>query len=747
MFAPKPLWASVTLILATLSTPMAVQAQDEDSAEDSLFEEVIVTATKREESIFDVPVAVSAFTEETMFKAGITDLTDVGKFVPNLTITGFSAGHTSSVNPFIRGIGLQDHLITTEPGVGVYVDGVYLGRQVGQNWSLANIERVEVLRGPQGTLYGRNTIGGAINIITRKPGDESGGRLNVNAGTRGRVGGDFYWNAPFTESFAASFTGGYTRRDGVGDFLNHDAVAEVGELDEWNIRVAAKWQPTDNLSALFTYDKNDGKGGLRPYTTLIDEVPSGLLYLTGARNSDVSADPFDNAGGFYIDPNTGQVVDRSRVSNSADGWSVTLDWDMTDNLAWRLIYSDRSSEYESGLDDDAVGSIANPSGIFPGTENGTIFTYPETGYADQTSTELQFSGAFDGWDFVSGVYLFEEKGGNEQLPNFFLGGPGHFINYQETESRAIYANLGFDVSERLRLSAGGRYTKDEKYAVTEPIVGLLAAQNARDWSEFTWELAATWDMNDRMNIYGTVQTGYQSGQYPARAFCLFGALGPNGVTEPNCYVAGDNVTATNYEVGIKGSPTDSFSMSAAVFFTRYSDLPYQVSNSSGEGFNTVNIIVDQESTGFEWESTWAPTDQWLIHMTLGYIDVDVKDPNPNVVAPLTPDLTFSLGPEFSMPLGNGGSMVFRADWSYRDSMYGEPSNDPARMTEIDSRSLFNFDVSYNDPDGRWTLGLYGRNVTDEKYANAKLLPTDYLLIILNNDRSEFGVRYVYNFDR
>lgn len=250
MFAPKPLWASVTLILATLSTPMAVQAQDEDSAEDSLFEEVIVTATKREESIFDVPVAVSAFTEETMFKAGITDLTDVGKFVPNLTITGFSAGHTSSVNPFIRGIGLQDHLITTEPGVGVYVDGVYLGRQVGQNWSLANIERVEVLRGPQGTLYGRNTIGGAINIITRKPGDESGGRLNVNAGTRGRVGGDFYWNAPFTESFAASFTGGYTRRDGVGDFLNHDAVAEVGELDEWNIRVAAKWQPTDNLSAL-----------------------------------------------------------------------------------------------------------------------------------------------------------------------------------------------------------------------------------------------------------------------------------------------------------------------------------------------------------------------------------------------------------------------------------------------------------------------------------------------------------------
>ena len=149
----------------------AALAQEED---DSVFETVIVTAQKREQSIYDVPVAISAFTPETIERQGITDLTDIGKFVPNLNITGFSAGHTSSQNPFIRGIGLQDHLITTEPGVGVYVDGVYLGRQVGQNWSLANIERVEVLRGPQGTLYGRNSIGGAINIITRKPGDEAG---------------------------------------------------------------------------------------------------------------------------------------------------------------------------------------------------------------------------------------------------------------------------------------------------------------------------------------------------------------------------------------------------------------------------------------------------------------------------------------------------------------------------------------------------------------------------------------------
>jgi iron complex outermembrane receptor protein len=169
LFVPVCAFAATAVALGS----MPAYAQDDDS----IFEEITVTATKREQNIFDVPMAVSAFTEDMIFRQGITDLTDVGKFVPNMTVTGFSAGHVSTINVFLRGIGLQDHLITTDPGVGVYVDGVYLGRQVGQNWSLANIERVEVLRGPQGTLYGRNSIGGAINIITHPATKAEGARL------------------------------------------------------------------------------------------------------------------------------------------------------------------------------------------------------------------------------------------------------------------------------------------------------------------------------------------------------------------------------------------------------------------------------------------------------------------------------------------------------------------------------------------------------------------------------------------
>ena len=146
---------------------------------------------------------------------GIADLVDIGKFVPDLNVTTFSAGHTSSANPFIRSIGTQDHLITTDPGVGVYVDGVYLGRQVGQHWDLANVERIEVLRGPQGTLYGRNSIGGAVNIVTASPGSNPGRRIATRIGSRGRTDAALHVDANVTDTVAMTSSGGLS---GAGDW-------------------------------------------------------------------------------------------------------------------------------------------------------------------------------------------------------------------------------------------------------------------------------------------------------------------------------------------------------------------------------------------------------------------------------------------------------------------------------------------------------------------------------------------------
>ncbi len=713
----------IAIILGLASGLPGSLAFAQEDQEATVFEEVIVTATKRAQSIYDVPVAISAFTAEGIEKQGITDLTDIGKFVPNMNVTGFSAGHTSSTNPFIRGIGLQDHLITTDPGVGVYVDGVYLGRQVGQNWSLANIERVEVLRGPQGTLYGRNSIGGAINIITAQPGSHEGGRVSATIGTRGRLKGDFYIDHKLSDTLAVSFSAAYTKRDGLGKFVNIDTPREVGENRDLSGRFAVKFQPNDDFSLLIAVDGNNGRGALRPYTTLIDEVPNGAVYQAGYRNSDVSANPFDN--------NTGQA-DQTGVNNSARGVALTAEYAVNDNLNAKLIVSDRHSEYEAGLDDDSFFD--------------NFLTFPEVGEADQTSAELQFTGDFGQWDFVGGLYYFTEDGFGRQDDTVFTFFPGNDLLTQDMESKAIYANVGFQVSEKLRVSGGLRYTDDQKDAGFNINSGLIDAHNSRDWNETSWELAATYEMNDDMSVYGTIQNGYQSGQFPPRPFCLFGFIDftkPGNVATPNCFEANENVTAINYEAGIKGEPLSNLRMSLAVFYTQYSDLPYQVSTTTGAGFDTRNLIVDQDSIGVEWESTVMFTDDFSLHATIGYINVDVDDPI--AVAPLTPEWTLSVSPQYSMGLSNGGELLLRGDLSYRDNMYGEPTADPGRFTGIDSRTLLNANITYYPPSSNWDVSLYGTNITDERYDNARLNTGDYVLVILSNDASEFGVRFTSHF--
>nr|WP_241264306.1 TonB-dependent receptor [Bowmanella dokdonensis] len=703
-----------------------LQAQEQESVStDERIEAITVTAAKRSQVIYEVPIALSAFSGDALAAQGITDLTDVGKFVPNLNVTGFSAGHTSSANPFIRGIGLQDHLITTDPGVSVYVDGVYLGRQVGQNWNLNNIERIEVLRGPQGTLYGRNSIGGAINIITKQPDADSVSKITLEAGTRGRTKADAFINRGLTDNLSFNLNAGYNHRDGIGEFINvPNAEYDVGETREFYGRLSVRYAPDDDFSLVFTADANDGEGGLRPYTTLIDEVPNGAYY-TGMRfgaptpsgplrNSDQADDPYDNATG---------TEEVTTVSNEASGVSLTADWNWSDTLSSRAIFSQRSSEYKAGLDDD-----------------GTIYAldhYPERGDADQTSVEFQLNGYMGDVDFVSGLYWFKEEGSNRQgEDSSFNGGPNLLELDQETTSRAVFVNVGYDVSLDLRVSGGVRYTRDEKQATANVGIGPFYSED--DWSEVSYDLSANYTMENGLNVYGSIQSGYQSGQFPARPYCLFG--------DPNCFVASDNITAVNYEMGLKGQLTDNFSMSIALFNTEYEDLPYQVSTTSEGGFNTTNLVVEQTSRGIEWESTAYIGDNFKLHTSLGYIDVDVDEQDGvKPVAPLTPELTLSISPSYEYEMASGAVLDFRVDYSFRDEMYGEPSSDPGRMTLLDSRELVNMDIAYTPAQGNWKLALYGRNIFDERYDNARLNTGDYILRILSNDASEFGLRFTAEF--
>ncbi|MBD1583901.1 TonB-dependent receptor [Pseudoalteromonas sp. S16_S37] len=731
----SPIAGALAVALTSLSATsvMAEEAQ----AEKSKIEAITVTATKRSQVIYEVPIAMSAFSGDDLDSQGISDITDVGKFVPNLNITGFSAGHNSSANPFIRGIGLQDHLITTDPGVSVYVDGVYLGRQVGQNWNLANIERIEVLRGPQGTLYGRNSIGGAINIITKQPDQGAVTKVSAEVGTRGRLKGSIFTNQAVTEDLSFNFNMGFNRRGGLGEFVNlPNAEYDVGENQEFHGRVSVKYNASEDLRLVLTADANDGEGGTRPYTTLIDELPNGRLYQNGLRNSDTTLDPYDNAT---------STVETSTVSNNANGISLTAEYDISPDFGTKFIFSKRSSEYKAGLDDDSTAA--------------KLDHYPERGTADQTSVELQLTGYLGSADFVTGVYWFNEEGSNRQDSSeaSFDGGPTKLELDQETTSRAIFVNVGVDVTDDLRISGGVRYTEDEKSASTNVFDPVGTIRSHRDWDEISWELAANYTFDNGLNWYGTVQTGYQSGQYPARPYFLIGQFfGAGGfekqeeaaaaVRANNAFMASDNISAINYETGFKGQLTDDFSMSVAFFNTEYDDLPYQVNVVTDAGFDTNNLIVEQTSRGVEFESTYYVTDSFTLHSSFGFMDVDVQEQNGvKPVAPLTPEWTASISPSYEFELSSGATINARMDISYRDDMYGEPSSDPRRMTQIDSRTTTNFDITYSPMNANWDISLYGRNIFDERYDDARLNTGDYILVIKSNDASEFGVRYKATF--
>ena len=340
-------------------------------------------------------------------------------------------------------------------------------------------------------------------------------------------------------------------------------------------------------------------------------------------------------------------------------------------------------------------------------------------------------GDFEDTDFVAGVYRFTEDGANRQHRTVFLGFPGAFALVQELDSTALFANIERTVGDRWRLGAGVRTTRDTKRAETD--VGIGPVRASRSWRETSWNLAVHYAAGERRAFYGNIQSGYQSGQFPARAYCLF--------ADPTCFQAGDNITALNYEVGFKGQPTPRLELRAAVFHTRYDDLPYQVSTTAGQGFNTVNLIVEQRTTGVEWESTLYVAGGLWLHAAVGYLDVDVAEQQGvRPVAPLTPERTLSISPEYRWPLAGGGEISGRLDYSYRDAMWGEPSADPGRLTAISSRSLVNFHLGYVAPGNTWSAAIYGRNAGDVRYDQARLNTGDYLLRILSNDASEFGIR-------
>lgn len=533
--------------------------------------DIVVTAQKRAENVQDVPISISAFTADALQARGIADVTAMGNLAPNVTLdagTPFS-GSSSVLSAFIRGIGQNDFAFNLDPGVGVYLDGVYLARSVGANQDLLDIERVEILKGPQGDLFGRNTIGGAISIVTRRPSKEFGGKLEVTAGRFGRIDTKGVINLPLTSKLFSSFSFATKKNDGyqrqisfpgfangvVGDafpYFGNKRPDRFGGEDQYSLRGKLLWEATPNLTVTlagdYLHQDNNGVASTVIKTHTDPTNPGnvfGPLYngcIAGALPPFAMSGICNNiAGGtklgglvatsptlFYGDQFiTGNIDTSYATGNNFSrlrnyGGSVTIDWDLG-AAQLKSITAYRELHWQSAQDED-----------------GSPLPILQTSFDEnqhQFSQELQLTGrvAGDRLSYVLGLYYFDEGGNLHDLVTF----PGGLLqidgqNYLNTRNYAGYAHLNYKITDQLSITLGGRYTHENKR-----FTGLQSDPNGIFY---------------KLNGYYTVNEAAR------QSLCMNGAAAPSLQGIPPglfCYPSSTNITQV-YPVAPAGGFRQSF---------------------------------------------------------------------------------------------------------------------------------------------------------------------------------------------
>jgi iron complex outermembrane receptor protein len=495
----RTLVTSLSAGVALCALAAAPAFAQEAEADDGGIQEIIVTAQKRAENVQTVPISITAFTAESLSSRGISDVTAMGNLAPNVSLdagTPFS-GSSSVLSAFIRGIGQNDFAFNLDPGVGVYLDGIYLARSVGANQDLLDVERVEILKGPQGDLFGRNTIGGAISIVTRRPAKEFGGKLEVTAGSHHRIDIKGMVNIPIADTLFSSFSFATKKNDGyqklatfpgfasgvIGDgfpYFGQGHPNSFGGEDQYNLRGKLLWKATPDITVTLTGDylrqNNDGVASTVLKTHTDPANPAhvfGPLYngcLAGALPPFAVAGVCNNIlngtslGGlgltnpslFYGDQFISPDIDTTYATGNSFsrmrnyGGSLVLDWDLG-SAQIKSTTGYRELHWQSAQDEDG-----SPLPILQ-----TSFDMNQ----HQFSQELQLTGKAmsDRLSYVLGAYYFDEGGNlhdNVTFPGGLLQIDGQ--NFLGTKNYAAYAHLNFKVSDTLGITLGGRYTHEKK---------------------------------------------------------------------------------------------------------------------------------------------------------------------------------------------------------------------------------------------------------------------------------------------
>lgn len=724
-FIRAALFTSISLGAIT-ALPATAFAQDEAAAEEDEGEAIVVTARRREESLNDVPIAVTAYSGDQLEARGAIDITDIGQTTPNTTLEA-SRGTNSTLTAFIRGVGQQDPVSGFEQGVGIYLDDVYLNRPQAAVLDIYDVERIEVLRGPQGTLYGRNTVGGAVKYVTRQLPQDLSVKVRGTLGTYKQADLVITASAPISDMVRIGASGARLSRGGFGDNLttglenyNKDIWAARGTLE-----IGGYDEPVlIRISGDYTKDKSNPRGGTR----LIPGLLSGAPVLSNV---------FDTRGGLN-DPK--QVVE-------AYGLAMNVSAQVTDHITLRSISSWRKDTSETPIDFDALPAIdVDVPGIYRN---------------QQTSQEFQILYESENVNGLLGVYYLDAKGDTLFDVRLFttIAGLTAFTEADvDTETFAIFGDFTFDFSEQLSLSLGGRYTWDERSARIlrqnyvgggSPVFGGAGVpfgapatnfRGKRNYKKFTPRASLSFKPTPDHNIYASYSQGFKGGGFDPRGVGSNAPdLNTNGIREDSevaAFLSFRPESVESYELGYKGNLFDGgLNLAIAGFYADYTDVQIPgsvactvgglpsfcgvVSNAGKAKFKGVEI----EARARLGRDMLASGDRMTLSGALGYIDAEYREYITNIggvptdVAQFrevqnTPKWTASGTFAYSAPVGEGG-IDFSTTLSYRSKTFQFEIPNP--YIDQDGFALWDASLVYTAPGDNWSIGLHGKNIANKKY--------------------------------
>lgn len=736
------LLATVGVGLLSSSPELAVaQGMDEAVQNATRLEEIVVTARRRAENLQDTPISISAVTAEGLERRGIDNVTEIGRFSPNVQFNEATpiSGNNSTAAIFIRGIGQNDFTLSSDPGVGLYLDGVYISRSVGNLLDVLDVERIEVLRGPQGTLFGRNTIGGAINVVTRKPGEALGGSVELTTGRFNRAEGRLAINVPLAETLFSSVGVFYRYREGFVKGVGPNAP-DLGDDNKLAGRLALRWVPSNSFDFTIAFDGSTAREESSP-TVLIraDETAPAPSYWNAvlSGNGAVCADPTNPArlsdprcynsqwelgpyrhGGAFttILPGFNDILGepyRSASDIDIYGISATAEWNVSDVITLKSITGFRK----------VVGFWPREADHSPANIVQTVNTWEQT----QFTQELQLQGQMldDRLKFIAGAYFSDDKGEHIDVVQlndayFYTG------NDISGNSYALFGQATFEITDALSVTAGIRWTEDEKtfdpdqYVVEAGWIGFLVSDGqllvpriAETITAKAWTPMATlsYRWTPELMTYVSYSEGFKGGGFTQRIF-------PPQPTIPSF----NPEEVETYEAGFKSDLFDgTVRLNGAVFENKYRELQITV-NDPTLGFAPVIRNAGRASiTGAELELQARPVPELNIEAGIGYLDAKYKQVgipgftsgvNINSKLQNTPKWTLSAGASYEIAIG-AGTLSPRIDWAYRSKVYNNAENTPELVQS--GYHLLNASLAFVDESESLTVRAGVKNLTKEAY--------------------------------